>query len=81
MARHEHRFADTEAIVTFRPVSPRDAAAYIENMCEELSHLAHRSDLRFLHYLLEVAREEAATQVERHGGDRGEHDGDREKMV
>lgn len=74
MARHQHRFVDKEAVVTFQPVGPRDAAAYVAEMCEELSRLSHRSGHRFLHYLLEVAREEAVAQA-------ANHDEDQEKLM
>lgn len=41
---------------------PGEAAAYIEASCAEMSRIAARSDLRLLAYLLDVAREEAATR-------------------
>jgi hypothetical protein len=60
--RHELGTADPRSVTVLDPVEAADTAEYIGNMCEELSNLSARSGLRLLHYLLEVAREEAAAQ-------------------
>ena len=44
-------------------LSPSETALYIERMCSELRNMAAVSDMNFLAYLLDVAREEASEQV------------------
>ena len=60
--RRELDTTDTRLVTVLELVDAADAAEYIENMCEELSELSARSGLRLLHYMLEVAREEASAQ-------------------
>lgn len=60
--RRELGTVDPKLVTVLDPVEAGDTAEYIANMCEELSNLSARSGLRFLHYLLEVAREEAAAK-------------------
>lgn len=40
---------------------PHEAASYIESLVAELARMAATNRLHMLHYLLEMAREEAAT--------------------
>ena len=63
MVRHEGIFVASDEIAPHEVVTARETAEYVENMCAELSRMSDRSGLRFLYYLLEVAREEAATQA------------------
>lgn len=60
--RHEaSHFDDQDRFSALEPVAASDAADYIEKMCSELSVISSRTGLKFLHYLLEVAREEAGS--------------------
>lgn len=64
--RRELGTTDPRLVTVLDPVEAADTAEYIGNMCEELSNLSARSGLRLLHYLLEVAREEAAARSSSH---------------
>ncbi|MBS7532552.1 hypothetical protein KHC28_02635 [Ancylobacter sonchi] len=44
---------------------PNDTAAYIEALVAELARIASANRLHMLHYLLEMAREEAANVARR----------------
>ncbi len=45
------------------PGSKKETARYVEKMCAELRALCAQNDLGMLAYLLDVAREEAASQT------------------
>ncbi|WP_420391736.1 hypothetical protein [Acuticoccus sp.] len=70
-----HVVGDYVPTEPFSPVSSREAAEYIAQMCGELMGLAVNSGHGFLAYLLEVAHEEAGlhaavherTPLEMHG--------------
>jgi hypothetical protein len=51
------------AAVNERTMAPAEAAAYIENVSSELRDLAERNHLKFLAYLIDMARQEAALQA------------------
>ena len=43
--------------------TPLETAVYIEKMCAELAQLATHSEMPFLTYLLNMAREDASMEV------------------
>lgn len=51
-----------------RTMAPAEAAAYIEHVTSELRDLAERSHLKFLSYLIDMARQEAALEAIRDRG-------------
>ncbi|BCB20007.1 hypothetical protein [Bosea sp. ANAM02] len=51
--------------VPIRPMSPLEAASFIEGMAAELRIMARNTKLSTLSYFLEMARIEASAEVER----------------
>ena len=51
--------------VATRPMSPLEAASFIEGMAAELRIMARNTKLSALSYFLEMARIEASAEVER----------------
>lgn len=56
--------SDDDEIPT-RPMSPLEAASFIEGMAAELRIMARNTKLGALSYLLEMARIEASAEIER----------------
>lgn len=55
-----------------RPMSPMEAACFIEGMAAELRAIARNTKLSALSYFLEMARIEASAEIERLAPPRGE---------
>lgn len=55
------------APVGSEPMAPVEAAGYIAELTSELATIARASNLEFLAYLLDLARQEAAATAERDG--------------
>uniref|UniRef100_A0A9E7ZW83 Uncharacterized protein n=1 Tax=Bosea sp. NBC_00436 TaxID=2969620 RepID=A0A9E7ZW83_9HYPH len=53
--------------VPHRPMSPLEAASFIEGMTAELRIMARNTKLSALSYFLEMARIEASAEIERLG--------------
>ncbi|WP_336813232.1 hypothetical protein [Bosea sp. MMO-172] len=51
--------------IPMRPMSPLEAASFIEGMAAELRIMARNTKLSALSYFLEMARIEASAEVER----------------
>ena len=54
-----------DAEISMRPMSPLEAASFIEGMAAELRIMARNTKLSALSYFLEMARIEASAEVER----------------
>jgi hypothetical protein len=54
-----------DAEIPMRPMSPLEAASFIEGMTAELRVMARNTKLSALSYFLEMARIEASAEVER----------------
>lgn len=46
-----------------KPMSAADAASYIEGVTTELADITKRNRLEFLHYLIDMVRQEAAAEA------------------
>lgn len=55
-----------------RPMSPLEAASFIEGMAAELRIMARNTRLSALSYFLEMARIEASAEIERLASPRGD---------
>jgi hypothetical protein len=62
-----------DADISIRPMSPLEAASFIEGMAAELRIMARNSKLSTLSYFLEMARIEASAEVERLAAPSREH--------
>lgn len=56
---------DRGAEIPTKPMSPLEAASFIEGMAAELRVMARNTELSTLSYFLEMARIEASAEVER----------------
>ncbi|MEZ2405994.1 hypothetical protein AB6806_04155 [Bosea sp. RCC_152_1] len=62
--RSAYSDAEQEAELPERPLSPFEAASFIEGMTAELRRMARNAKLDTLSYFLEMARIEASAQIE-----------------
>jgi hypothetical protein len=57
--------SEEDDVVPTRPMTPLEAASFIEGMAAELRAMARTTKLSTLSYFLEMARIEASAEVER----------------
>lgn len=59
--------SEEDDVVPTRPMTPLEAASFIEGMAAELRVMARSTKLSTLSYFLEMARIEASAEIERLG--------------